>query len=226
MSNADYSVLDAFDVFEQIGHERSVLLRHRVADRIGYVDRRRTGPDCCAKDTNEEVPVRTRRVFRRKLDIRAIFLSAPHRFGRRFDGLVVRDAQLVLEMQVRRRKERMDARRFSMPERLPSCVDVAGRRSRKGSNGGTFDRLCDFRDALYDDRRRCGEARFNHVDLRLGEHLRDPKSCGRSHRRTRRLFAVAQGRVEYDHAVHGRAAPVETKNPSPPGRRACEGKRR
>ena len=53
----------------QVLHQRRVLDRRGVADRVRHIDRRRPGLDRRAEDLDQEVPVRARRVLGRELDV-------------------------------------------------------------------------------------------------------------------------------------------------------------
>ena len=85
-----------------------VLPRRREADGVGDVQRRRAALDHGGEDVEQILRIGARRVFRRELDLVDEPLGERHRHATARDHLVARAAQLVLQMDVRRREEDVD----------------------------------------------------------------------------------------------------------------------
>ena len=186
----------------QIGEEGGVLVRHGVADGVRDVDRGRALVDGDLDDLGGELPVRSGGVHRGELDVLAQLLGLGD--GRPREPLHVLPGrlQLVLEVDVGRGDERVDARSFRVPDGLPCTIDV--RRVRAGQAGD--DRADDLaRDRLHrlevagrGDR----EAGFDDVDVQSRELVRDLELLGRVQRDARRLLPVAQRCVEDLYVFH------------------------
>ena len=70
-----------FDVRDRVDHgfeHRTVILRRRVADRVGHVDRRRAGLDRGMHDLFQERQLGAGRVHRRKFDVARVFARQIH----------------------------------------------------------------------------------------------------------------------------------------------------
>ena len=121
------------DALSDRGEHTLDIGRQRIADSIGKVDRRRAGVHRRFSDIAEEIEVASRRVFSGKLDVIAV--GACMRDGRRDlrQALRARDAQLVFEVNVRRRKKHVNARPRRLRQRRPGAIDV--RRNGAGQAG-------------------------------------------------------------------------------------------
>ena len=178
---------------------RLELVRHRVADGVGDVDRRGALVDRDLHDLSGELHVRARRVHRRELDVVQVLLGVRDRRARLALDVLARGLQLVDDVDVRRRDERVDARALGVAHRLPRGVDVSDVRARQARDDRRR-RLGDLaRDALHRlevARRGDREAGLDHVDAQARQLLGDLQLLGRVQRDARRLLAVAQRRVE------------------------------
>ena len=119
-----------------VGEELADLVRGRVADRVGQVDRRGAGVDRRFDDPAEEIAIAARRILRRKLHIVGELPRAARRRRRSASRhCLARDAQLALEVQIRRGEERVDpraarpARARAPPRRCPAAGSGRARRS-------------------------------------------------------------------------------------------------
>ena len=117
--------------FVQVGHEpvellehRLVLVRHRVADGVGHVDRGRALVDRDLDHLGHELDVGARAVLGRELDVVGVLL----RVGDGGAGLALHvllgRLELALDVDVARGDEGVDARPLGVLDRVPGGVDV------------------------------------------------------------------------------------------------------
>ncbi len=185
---------------EGLPHRR-VLLRRRVADRVGDVDHRRPGVERDLQHFGGVLEVRAAGVHRRELDVLAVGLGHRHRrLGLSLDVLAV-GVHLVLDVDVGGRDEGVDARPFGVFDRAPGGVDVPLVGAGQAADDRPFDRLRDPLDRLEVPRRGDREAGLDHVDAEARELLGDLQLLDRVQRDPRRLLPVAQGGVEDVDAV-------------------------
>ena len=196
-------VAQAGDELVHPRQERRVLLRHRVADRVGEIDRRGALVDGDLHDVGRELHVGAGAVHRRELDV----LAQRARLGDRCPGqaldVLARGLQLVLDVDVRGRDERVDARPSGILDRLPRTVDVTRVRAGQARHDRSFDLAGDRLDGLEVAGRRDRKARLDHVDAQARELMGDLELLGRVERDARRLLAVAQRGVEDQNPVVG-----------------------
>ncbi len=98
------------DPFADGGEHPRALVRQRVADGVGQVDRRRAGPDRHLADPAEEIEVGAGRVLGRELDIVAEVAGVAHHRVDPLQHLLARHPELVPEVDVGGRVEDVDAR--------------------------------------------------------------------------------------------------------------------
>ncbi len=106
----------------------------RVADRVGDVDRRRALLDGDRDHLGGELEVGARGVHRRELDVVDERLGVRDRGPRLGQDVLARVLQLVLDVDVRRRDEGVDARSLSVAYRLrrpPRCRPLERARARR-----------------------------------------------------------------------------------------------
>ena len=97
-------------LLDQVPEQRTELVGHRVARRVGHVDRAGTGTDDLAEDLRKKLTVGARRILRRELDVLDTLPGALHGPHRRVEHLLPRHLELVLQMDVRGRNEDVNAR--------------------------------------------------------------------------------------------------------------------
>ena len=102
-------MLDALDVFTQVGDEVIHLLRRGVADGVGHIQRRRARGDGSGVAMGQKCPVGAGGVLGGKLDVIAIALGVGDHLADAVDDLLARHLELVLHVDVARREEDMDA---------------------------------------------------------------------------------------------------------------------
>ena len=189
----------------RVGHAAPDLLEElagvvgrAVADRIGQVDRGRPVVNRRFDDAAQEVAVAARRIFGRELHIVGELPRAADAVDDLLEARLARHAQLALEMQVRRRQERVDAAALGRLERARRFLDVL--RAAAGQRGdhrpAHFAR--DLARGLRIGRRRDGKAGLDDVHAERVERPGERQLGGHVHREARRLLAVAQRGVEHD----------------------------
>ncbi len=122
--DGENDLVDAADVLAQVTDGGRVLLGHRIADRVGDVDRGGARLDDALDDLGEEIQFGACGVFGRELDIVAIApgpFDAGHRTA---DDFVLGHVQLVLAVDGAGGEEDVDARLGPVLERFAGAVDV------------------------------------------------------------------------------------------------------
>ena len=205
----------------QAAEERGVLLRRRVADGVGDVDRRRALVERDLHHLGGELDVGARRVHRRELDVGDERARVRDRRARLALDVLARGLELVLDVDVRRRDERVDPRSLRVAHRLGGALDVGRMSARKAGDHGAVHLARDRPHRLEVARRGDREAGLDHVDAQPRELVRDLELLGRVQRDPGRLLAVAQGGVEDDDPVrvHGVAPLLGLGCSSPVGLR-------
>ena len=115
--------------------------------------------------------------------------------------VLARGLELVLDVDVRGRDERVDARALGVLDRLPGRVDVGHVRARQAGDDRALDLARDRLDGLEVAGRGDREAGLDDVDAQARELLGDLELLGRVQRDAGRLLAVAQRRVEDQYSV-------------------------
>ena len=108
------------DFFKELAR----VVRDAEADRVGQVDRRRPVRDRGFDDAAEEVAVAARGIFRRKLDIVGELPRAADAVDDLFEAGLARDAELLLEVQIRGGEEHVNPLPFGRLERARRFLDV------------------------------------------------------------------------------------------------------
>ena len=100
-------------------------------------------PDRGLTDLGGELDVRAGRVHRRELDVIDVALGMRDRRPRLAEHVFTSGAELVLDVDVRRRDEGMDPRPWRVLDGVPNSVDVRHMRPREAGDHRSFDRPCD-----------------------------------------------------------------------------------
>ncbi len=180
----------------------AVLVRRRVADRVGQVDRGGAGPDRRLDAAAEVVDRGAGRIHRRPFDVVDEVARLGH--GRRddFEHLLLGLAHLVREMDRRGRDEGVDAglARARAPLRRPGRCRRRWR-GRDRRRWRSSSRSAISRDGLEIAVRGDREAGLDDVDAHRVEKLGDLELLLERHGGAWALLAVAQGGVEDQDAV-------------------------
>ena len=187
----------------QIGHQpvelrehRVVLARHRVADRVGHIDRRGALVERDLDHLGHVLDVRARAVLRRELDVVGVLARLRDRRADLPLDVLARGLQLVLDVHVAGGEEGVNPRPLGVPDRLPGGLDVLLGRARQTADHGAFDLSRDRLHRLEVAGRGDREAGLDHIDAQPRELVGDLQLFLLVQRDSRRLLAVAQGRVE------------------------------
>ena len=202
--DGQHDVAQRGDQLVEAAEEARVLVGHRVADGVGDVDRRRALVDRDLDHLGGELDVGAGGVHRRELDV--VDQRARVRDGGARGALDVlaRGLQLVLDVDVARRDERVDPRPLGLAYGVGGAVDVARMSAREAGDHGAVDLAGDRPDGLEVTGRGGREAGLDHVHAQARELVRDLELLAGVQRDARRLLAVAQGGVEDDDSVvHG-----------------------
>ena len=205
--DGQHDVAQARHQLVEAAEEGGVLVRHRVADGVGDVDRRRALVERDLHHLGGVLDVGARGVHRRELDV----VDQRARVGDGGAGLALdvlaRRGELVLDVDVRRRDERVDPRSRGVAYRPVGGVDVADMNAREAGDHGALDLAGDRLHGLEVAGRGDREAGLDDVHAQPRELVGDLELLGRVQRDAGRLLAVAQGGVEDENAVVGHVTP-------------------
>ena len=118
-------VAQAGDELVEPLQERGELVRHRVADGVGDVDRGRTLLEGDRAHLGGELDLRARGIHRRELDVLAQRAGVGDGRARLTEHVRARALQLVDDVDVRRGDEGVDPRSLRVAHRVPRRVDAA-----------------------------------------------------------------------------------------------------
>src|SRR5207248_8998833 len=108
----------------EVGEDGGVLVRHRVADGVGDVDRGGPRLDGLLDDLGEEVELGARGVLRRELDVGAVGARPADALDGPAEDLVLGHVQLELAVYGAGGEEDVDARARGLGQGGPGAVDV------------------------------------------------------------------------------------------------------
>ena len=190
-------VLDAADVLHEAMDARAKMLRQRIAGGVGDVDDRGAGLHDGLNDALEELLLGAAGILAIELDVVDVLLGIAHRMHRTLDGLVLGDAQLVVQVRGAHAQAGVDAGTAGALEGLGSRVDVllngAGEAAHYGVVAG---KLADLLNGDEVARAGNGETSLDDVDLQAQQLLCDEQLLLGVHGGAGRLLAVAQGGVK------------------------------
>ena len=192
----DYGLLDVVHVLADAADEPSELLRGGIAHSIGNVDSRRARHDHGLQHFVQVLRIRPRRVHGRELHVLHIATRARHHLHGALQGFLSGQPELVLEVDVRRRDEGMDADLGRALQGFPGAVDVLRARAGKATDRGALHFLRDAPHSLEIARRAVRKASLDDVHAEPGQLLGHHQLLVGIHRRAGRLLAVPERRVE------------------------------
>ena len=170
---ADDRLVDVRHAIDQRTDDVVEMLRRRVADRVGDVDRRRAGGDRLFDHAAEKVDLRPARVLGRKLDVVAVANRPLHSGDRPLDDFLGRHFQFEFAMDGAGGEERRESVSFARASRLPRRGRCPCRRS------GPARRWC-CRECFGRSREPPRSRRARQWGNRLRSHRRpDPRAPGR-----------------------------------------------
>ncbi len=185
----------------QHGDDVYEFIRHRVAHRVGDVDGGRAGLDRGLHDAAQIVGFGPRRVHGRPFDIVDEIARAGDGGGHRLVNLIGVHIELVLPVQRRGSDEGVDAAALRIADGFAGAVDVVGMGAGEAGDHGVPGAPGDFRDRLEIADGRGGKAGLDDIDAHLVENFGNLHLLFEVHGCAGTLLAVAQRRVENQHAV-------------------------
>ena len=194
--HGERDLVRALHVLQDAADELLELVRDRVADGVGDVDRRRAGLDHLSQHAVDEFGVGAGGVHRAELHVVAVALGLGHHLPRLLqDGLLVL-AQLMRDVDVAAAEEDVQPRLLRVAHRLPALVHVVRHGAAEGGDLGAAHLLGDAVDRVEIGRAGRREAGLDRVDAHALEHLRDLQLLVGREGDTGGLFAVAQRGIE------------------------------
>src|SRR5712692_9607681 len=136
--------------------------------------------------------------------------TVAHHRADRPERVCAREAQLVVQVQVRSGEENVEARASRGLERLERGVNVLRLRPGERRDLARANLAGDGANRLQVAARCDREARFDHIHAELLELPRQAQLFRHVHREARRLLAVTQRRIEDPDSVHASAPYLET----------------
>ena len=199
-------------VAQRPGHaadQGAVFVRHRVSHGIGNVDRARPRRHHRQRNLVQVIGRGARAVFSRELHVVRVLPRQLHGSHRFLQHLLLGLLELVLQVNLAGGDEGVNARLFGVGQRLGGALHVQGAAARQRRHTGlrelAADRIHRLEIAIRSDRK----ARFQKVHAQVHQLPRHPQLLRNRHAAARRLFPVAQRRVENSYAVaHASIMPV------------------
>ena len=178
-----------------------VFLGRGVADGIGQVDGGGAGLERRLHAAAQIVDLGARGVLGRPLHVLHPVARPRHLEVDHLQHLLGRLLQLVLHVHGRGGDEGVDARARGVPDRLAGAVDVGLAGPRQPAHHRPLEPPGDLRDGLEVAFAGDRKARLDDVDAHLVEEVGDLELLLEGHGGAGALLAVAQRRIENEHAV-------------------------
>ena len=194
---ADDALIYAGHVGFELSNNPAVLVRHDVADGIGYIQGRRAGLDYRGQYLDQERHLAAAGVFRRKLDVIDEALGILDGLDGHFQDLCGLFLELVFHVHRRGRNERVDALLLGRGYGLAGGLDIALISPRQAGDNGSSHLLGYEFARLELDLRGDRKAGLNDIDAQNRQLLGNFELLRYRQRCARRLLAIAQGRIEY-----------------------------
>jgi hypothetical protein len=197
--------ISAVGLGAQAAHQRAVLVRQRVADGVGDVERRRAGLDRRRQHLDEKGGLAAGGVLRAHLDVLAQLAAERDRVAHLRHHLRRRHAELPFHVERRGGDEGVDARSRRAFEGAPGAVDVVAAGAGEGGDDGRVvvgEGTGDLGHTLEVVGARRRKAGLDDVDAEAGELARHEQLLGAREAGAGALLAVAQRGVEDAHWVN------------------------
>ena len=194
--NGNDNILEALHLVEQISNQCAELLGQGITHRVRNVDRRRSRGDHRFDHIAEVIPVRPRGIHRGKLDVGRVAPGMSDGGPGLFQSLISRLFQLILQVNVRRGHEGMNARVGRLLDGLPGAVDIVRICPGKTRNLATPDLPGDLLDGKEIPLRGNGKSGLDDIHTQFFQLSCDAEFFLQVHAAPRRLLAVSERRVE------------------------------
>src|ERR1017187_3419074 len=179
-----------------------VVVRSRIADRIGQVDDRRTGFDGSQNRLAEVIDFSTAGILGGKFHLIAVLFAEAHHFRNLIDGLLACGSQLVFQVQVGSSEEKVQARLCGRLETAQGSIYVVLYLKYKLRYGAMLDFSGHGSRGLQVSGGGNRETRFDDVHAELLDLPRKLQLFLAIHRKAGGLLAVSQRRVEDLNGFH------------------------
>ena len=193
----------AVQILDHAAEHGGVLFGHRVADRVGQIDDRRAGANRPADRFAKKIDFGAARVLGGKFDFRAMIARVAHVIGDGFQGLFARQAQLVMQVQIRRREKRVQPGMRRSGESFERRVNVVAPRARQRRHRAAANFAANRAHAFQVSRRSDGEAALDDVHAERFQLPSHADLLRHRHGKSRGLLPVPQRRVKNAYDVHG-----------------------
>src|SRR5439155_8861086 len=187
--------------FDDAADQRAILARSRIADRVGNVYRAGARGDHRFRYPFQIIRIGARAIFRRELDVIYITARQLDRGHGVIEHLFLRLLELVLQVDVAGRDERMDARAPGMLERSRGSFHVERAGTGQSGHRHPVERAADRIDGFEVNVRRNGKTGLENVHAQLHQLVGHAGRLGDRHAAAGRLLAIAQRGVENIDAV-------------------------
>ena len=195
--NADGDVLDATDVVGKALDAGAEVIGQLVAGGVRNVHDGCASVNGSLNHTFEELLVCSARVLGVELDVLDVLLGILHAVDGALNALVLRDAELLVQVLGRDAQASVDAGTLGGLQCLGSAVDVLVNCARKANDHGVVaGEAANLLHGAEVAGRRDGEASLNDVDVKAQQLLSDNELLLGVHGRAGRLLTVTQGGVE------------------------------
>ena len=179
----------------------AVFFRRGVADGVGHVDGGGAGFDGHADHFDQEVAIGAGRVFGREFDVVDKGAGQAHGFGRLVERLLAAHLELVLEVQIARGEEDVDARAVGKLKGACGHLDVFFFGAGQGGDARLADGLGDGGDGREVALGGHGEAGLDDVHAQIFKSVGHGELFLRGHAAAGGLLAVAQSGVEEGNVI-------------------------
>ena len=184
-----------------MAHHAGKLVRHGIAHGIRQIDRSGTGVDGGLEDLAQKITVAAGAVLGGEFHIVRVAAGMTHRFHGGGQDFFAAHLELVLQVDVGGGDKGVDPGMGGMLDRSPGPVDIRLRSAGQARDLRLFQGLGDGGHG-FEVPIRCGwKSRLDDVDAQFFKLLGQTQFFSRVHTGARRLLAVAQRRVEDNHAV-------------------------
>jgi hypothetical protein len=202
-------------VFAHAPEHRAVLFRDRITYCIRQIQNSGAGIDRHATNLAKKVNVRAPSILGGELDFLNMLPSKTYHRADGFQGLLTRDIQLRVKVQVRGREKNVQTRGGRRFQGLERRDDIFFFGAGERRNGDVPYFLGYQAHGLEVAAGRYRESRFDDVDAQRGKLPGHADFLRRVHREAGRLFSVAEGGIENAYRVHGVFSSLVTQKSSP-----------
>ena len=182
---------------DQALEQAADLRRRGVAQGVGHVDGGGAGGDRRGDHFGQEILLGAGAVLGGEFDVVDEAARVRDAGRGQVQHLLLAHAQLVLAMQRAGGDEQVQARLRRRLQRARRDLDVVGQAARQHAQGGVAQFARDQRGGLAIGLRAGGETGLDDVDAEFGQRARHHQFLRGRHAAAGRLFAVAQGGIEY-----------------------------